>query len=137
MKSILVLTLLMAGITSYAQVTPPEEVSKIFIEKYPKAAKAKWEVKNENHVVSFFDVKQKQATFDATGKWKKTITLLQEEDVPEPILEVILEDYTEYETTGFQFIETEKGASNYLIKLINEDDEKVSLKFKADGTLIE
>jgi len=125
----------------------PEKVTKSFQKKYPVHSEASWDDLGDVFVVTFYDKDDilREATFDLEGVWKETITIYDEEDMPQVIAGFIKKKYGEnVEVYEVAFSEKPEGAFYFVgigIEGDSDDEEEMesesyTLTFDAKGKFL-
>lgn len=114
----------------------PQNIAEAFAQKYPKAEDVSWEGLDDVYIASFLaNDYYCDAFFDKAGNWVETATIIDEVDVPKPVITAVKSKYQglEYFTSMvrserpdgvFYFLGFEKGYDYITLTL---DDKGVIL----------
>ena len=136
-KQSLILILLFAVGTTFAQTKVPTAVKEAFAKAYPKATEVKWDkenkneyeanCKNENVVMSL--------VYNAKGELLETETEIPVTDFPTKVIEHIHKLYPTAIITGGDKIVTNIGVVSYEADL-TIGKKKIEKQFAADGSFV-
>jgi hypothetical protein len=127
---ILIVVLSMISFSAFSQKNPPENVKKELYKKYATAQSIKWdnEEKNEWEAEFTMEGKKMSASFDNSGKWLESETVINEKELPASVEITLNKDFTGYKKgeTSLEVIFDNKG--NILKKTIIKDEDEKSEK---------
>lgn len=116
---------------------PDEAVTRAFEEKYPGITPRDWERKNGYIVAEFMENQvEKEAWFDATGKWLMTESDIRFESLPEAVRTAFNgSEYAQWKVDDVDQLEREGMATIYVIE-VESGKQEIDLYYAADGTLV-
>lgn len=116
----------------------PEAVQMAFQKKYPGENDPDWEQDDHGYWESHFkqNGEKYRADFDADGTWVETENDIKNEELPEVILKIIDEEYSEYEITEIEHVDNAKKGEFYDVEFKQKGKNK-DVMFRKDGTVIE
>lgn len=116
---------------------PDEAVTRAFEEKYPGITPWGWERKNGYVVAEFKENNvEKEAWFDAAGKWLMTESDIRFEDLPQAVITAFgAGEYAQWKIDDVDQLEREGMATVYVIEVENGKLE-FDLYYAEDGTLV-
>jgi len=114
----------------------PDAVLEAFETKYPDAGKVTWKIKNDAYQAQFNYESKRLAYFANDGKWLKTATMIDEMDLPENVVEYVMDNYDTADFTQLQYVINNKDQSYYLV-IFELDGEKIKLKFDDEGEILQ
>lgn len=117
--------------------TVPEVVKTAFQKKYPGENDPDWEKDDHGYWESHFkkDGEKYRADFNADGTWVETENDVKKKELPEVILEIIERDYSEYEITEVEHVESATKGEFFDVEFKQKGKNK-DVMFKPDGTII-
>lgn len=125
-----------------AEGNPPDEVLYALSIKYPDAKASKWSW-NSKYVeyIGYFnkDGKVKEVHINGYGKWTKTITYLNKQDLPKEIATTFQNEISDNDVVSEVFIENSKDwGKQYKIRCIqnNSNVEENEFTFSSDFKLV-
>ena len=135
-KSIIVITLIMVSLVSFAQKTKeqnvPQVVKNALLQKFPKAKEVKWDKEGKNFEASFdLNTVDNSVVFTPDGKIIETEVQIEVSQLPENALHYLKEHYKNQKVTEAAKITTEKGTLLYEAEIKGKD-----LFFDKDGNFI-
>ncbi len=72
----------------------PQNIAEAFAQKYPKAEDVSWEELDDVYIASFLaNDYYCDAFFDKSGNWTETSTIIDEADVPKPVVAAVKSKY--------------------------------------------
>lgn len=100
----------------------PANVEKALKAKYPSTEYVDW-MTGDNYIANFWigDL-YLEATFDKTGKWLETSTVLEEADLPSVISEGITKSLGEHYITYIVKMDKNDGSSTYIVDVSTNDN---------------
>jgi Protein of unknown function (DUF2874). len=104
---ILFVAISMISVSAFSQKNPPENIKKEFIKKYAIAQSVKWdsEGKNEWEAEFIMDSKKMSASFDNSGKWIESETVITEKELPASVVSTLNKDYQGYKKGHIEIFE--------------------------------
>lgn len=116
---------------------PDEAVTRAFEEKYPGITPWDWERKNGYIVAEFMENNvEKEAWFDATGKWLMTESDIRFESLPEAVKTAFNgSEYAQWKIDDVDQLEREGMATVYVIE-VESGKQEIDLYYAEDGTLV-
>ncbi|MFN6943585.1 MAG: hypothetical protein ACK4ND_01455 [Cytophagaceae bacterium] len=143
MKKFVLLFLMSLSVSAYAQKalkSVPKEVSESFSVNYPDVVVEKWffKRKNKQYVAKFqindFDY---QAYFTDAGIWTKTERTIKRSDAPQDVWFSFRRcDYASWEVFAVKEYQTPRYEFLYVVDVIRQGYQDVSLYFLPDGTFL-
>jgi len=113
----------------------PNEIRDSFKGKFKGAKKTEWTIKEDRYKVTFeLDGSEMFAYLDRHGDWMKSFTKLEQEQLPEQVLNYLDSEYPAYQLTKIYQKNTPYGKS-YTIA-VKGDQEYVWLEFDENGVLL-
>ncbi len=113
----------------------PANVEKALKAKYPSTEYVDWMV-GDNYVANFWVGElYLEATFDKTGKWLETSTVLEEANLPSIILDGITKSLGEHYITYIVKIDKNDGSSVYIVDA-STDDNSFQVTTDAKGNVL-
>ncbi len=110
MKNLVILVMVFAFIyvPAFSQKNPTEIVKKEFTKKYAAAQSVKWdsEEKNEWEAEFTMDGKKMSASFDNSGKWIESETVITEKELPASVVSTLNKDFQGYKKGHIQIFES-------------------------------
>lgn len=106
--AILIFAFSMISASAFSQKNPPENVKKEFTKKYASAQSVKWdsEEKNEWEAEFTLDSKKMSASFDNSGKWIESETVISEKDLPVKVSETLNKDFQGYKKSHIELFDS-------------------------------
>ena len=100
----------------------PQSIRQTFKAKYPDANVKSWEKKNETYIGKFrWNKKKYEVTFDANGKWIKTVRALKWEEVPESVKIAYNKSmYTQWRKDNITQVDSSSGSIVYILEIDNQ-----------------
>ena len=116
----------------------PQSVMATFQKLYPKALEVSWD-NYENEFIAYFENEgnYSEATFHATGKWLETNTSLEEDQLPETIMDYIVQNFENEVEYYFNLTFTERPNEVRYYVSFSTENSKVYLIFDGEGTILE
>jgi hypothetical protein len=109
MKPIVILVAVFAfvSITAFSQKNPPEVVKKVFTIKYAAAQSVKWDSEEENEWEAEFimDGKKMSSSFDNSGKWIESETVITEKELPASVVITLNKNFEGYKKRYIEIFE--------------------------------
>ena len=141
MKNVIFLSLLALTVTVQAcaqaskSVQVPEAAKTAFNQKFPNAKKVKWELEQEGEYEAEFrlDGQEYSAIFTANGEWKETEHEIQRSEIPQGILAILDQHFTDYKIEEAELAETASGNAYEFEIEVGEQD--LEVKIDAQGHL--
>lgn len=100
----------------------PANVQKALKAKYPSTEYVDWII-DDNYIANFWQGDlYLEATFDKTGKWLVTSTILEETNLPKVVLESMNQALGEHYITYVIKIDKNDGSSSFIIDASNDDN---------------
>lgn len=135
-KSIIVITLIMVSLVSFAQKTEeqnvPQVVKNALLQKFPKAKEVKWDKEENNYEASFKNNKvDNSILFNANGKIIETEIAITVSQLPKKALQYLNDNYKNQKVKEAAKIVTEKGTVIYEAEIKGKD-----LLFDENGNYI-
>ena len=135
-KSIIVITLIMVSLVSFAQKTKeqnvPQVVKNALLQKFPKAKEVKWDKEENNYEASFKNNKvDNSILFNANGKIIETEIAITVSQLPKKALQYLNDNYKNQKVKEAAKIVTEKGTVIYEAEIKGKD-----LLFDENGNYI-
>lgn len=129
------MALLCAVTTSFAQSKTPKAVTSAFNLKFPNATKVKWDKENAHEYEASFDWKgvSYSANFSDKGEWLETESTITLNQLPPKVLAAFNTSYPKAVVKVVAKIETSKGLTQYEVE-IKQGDKEIELFFTEDGT---
>lgn len=117
--------------------TVPEAVKTAFQKKYPGENDPDWEKDDHGYWESHFkkDGEKYRADFNADGTWVETENDVKKKELPEVILNIIERDYSEYEITEVEHVQSATKGEFFDVEFKQKGKNK-DVMFKPDGTII-
>ena len=117
--------------------TVPVVVKTAFQKKYPGENDPDWEKDDHGYWESHFkkDGEKYRADFNADGTWVETENDVKKKALPEVILEIIERDYSDYEITEVEHVESATKGEFFDVEFKQKGKTK-DVMFKPDGTII-
>ncbi len=110
MKNLVILVVVFAfiSVSAFSQKNPPEIVKKDFTKKYATAQSVKWdsEEKNEWEAEFTMDGKKMSASFDNSGKWIESETVIAEKELPSSVVSTLVKDFQGYKKGHIEIFES-------------------------------
>jgi hypothetical protein len=110
MKNLVILVMVFAFISvpAFSQKNPTEIVKKEFIKKFATAQSVKWdsEEKNEWEAEFTLDGKKMSASFDNSGKWIESETVITEKELPASVVGTLNKDFQGYKKGHIEIFES-------------------------------
>jgi hypothetical protein len=105
---ILIVVLSMISFSAFSQKNPPENVKKELYKKYATAQSIKWdnEEKNEWEAEFTMEGKKMSASFDNSGKWLESETVINEKELPASVEITLNKDFTGYKKGHIEIFES-------------------------------
>lgn len=112
------LALIYAYATSFAQGKAPKSVIKAFNQKFPNAAKVKWDKENAHEYEASFEWKGQKlsANFNDTGEWLETESLITFIQLSEKIKTAFKAAHKGSIIKAAAKIETSKGTTKFEVE---------------------
>jgi hypothetical protein len=109
MKNFLVLlaVLSLISFSACSQKNPPENVKKVFAQKFVAAKSVKWDSEKSNEWEAEFKLngKEMSACFDNAGKWLETESEISLKELPASVTNTLKNDFQGYKTDEMSTIE--------------------------------
>ncbi|WP_405198722.1 PepSY-like domain-containing protein [Christiangramia sp. LLG6405-1] len=117
--------------------TVPDAVKTAFQKKYPGENDPDWEKDDHGYWESHFkkDGEKYRADFNADGTWVETENDVKKKELPEVILNIIERDYSEYEITEVEHVQSATKGEFFDVEFKQKGKNK-DVMFKPDGTII-
>jgi hypothetical protein len=105
---ILIIAFSMFSASAFSQKNPPENVKKEFTKKYTSAQSVKWdsEEKNEWEAEFKMDGKNMSASFDNSGKWIESETVITEKELPASVVSTLNKNFQGYKKGHIEIFES-------------------------------
>jgi hypothetical protein len=105
---ILIATLSFLSVSAFSQKNPPENVKKELYKKYATAQSIKWdnEEKNEWEAEFTMEGKKMSASFDNSGKWLESETVINEKELPSSVEITLNKDFAGYKKGHIEIFES-------------------------------
>jgi len=112
----------------------PEAVVLTFQKKYPGENDPDWEMDEHGYWESHFkiDGEKYRADFNSNGSWVETENDIKSENLPEAILKVIKEKYSDEEITEVEHVTSAKKGEFYDVEFKQKGKNK-DVEFREDG----
>ncbi|SDS39659.1 PepSY-like domain-containing protein [Christiangramia echinicola] len=116
----------------------PEAVKMAFQTKYPGENDPDWEQDEHGYWESHFkqDGEKYRADFNADGTWVETENDIKKKNLPDAIKKVIEEQYSDYEITEVEHVQSAKKGEFYDVEFKQKGKNK-DVMFREDGSIIE
>jgi hypothetical protein len=138
MKNALIITVLFLGINfiGCSQKNVPENVKKVFAEKFSTAKSVKWDSEMENEWEAEFKMNGKEmtATFDGSGKWLETEASVSMKDLPVAVANTIKNEFKDFKTGEVSTVENAE-IKGFEIALKNKET-KLSVIIDSEGKVL-
>lgn len=136
--------LLVVGVVAANGIDVPKKITTTFKAKYPTAEEVIWSMADDIYTAEFvLDGYDAIETFEKNGNWIKTVTELEEDYLPQVILNYLEETYDDRSINYASKVEDKSGVTFMLVLEVttyDDNDEEVTkgvnLKFDEDGKLI-
>ncbi|APG59562.1 PepSY-like domain-containing protein [Christiangramia salexigens] len=115
----------------------PEAVQSAFIKKYPGETDPDWEQDDHGYWESHFkiDGEKYRADFNADGSWVETENDIKKENLPDAIKKKIEEEYSDYEITEVERVESAKKGIFFDVEF-KQEGKNMDVEFREDGSVI-
>ena len=112
-----------------SQTKVPEAVKTAFNKKFPTVKKVDWGKEGKTEWEAEFELNEKDmsANFDLQGNWKETETDLEEDAVPDMIMNVLKAKFPGYKVKEAAFTETPKFSAYEIIIKKGESKKEVTI----------
>ena len=143
MKSliILLLTVFFMNHAAIAQKLTTEQVPAAvvssFVGKFPGVSKVTWEKELETEYEANFKVNgmETSASFDPSGKWIETETMIKTASLPAPVQSAITKDFAGYKINEASKVESMANGSCFEAE-IEKGEETYDVLYKPDGKMV-
>ena len=142
MKKIFLMLLLAASmsISAFAQKISadkvPSSVSSTFKGKFSNATKINWEMEKAEYEANFtLKGEEVSATFDKTGKWLETETVIKISALPTAIQQALKKDFANFKVNEASKIESVKNGNSFEAE-VEKGEETFDVLFAPDGKVI-
>ncbi len=115
----------------------PQVVKAAFMEQFPKAEHAKWEMESKTE----YEVNFKQggnelsASYGTDGTWMETEHAIKADALPEAVRKAIAAGYADHKAKGIDVAESPKGTV-YEVDM-EKGEQSIEVVFAADGKVLE
>ncbi len=116
-------------VLSAQEMDVPQKVLESFSAQCSSSDDVIWTFNGENFVAEHYDEFEKVSYFNTEGQWLKTITYTMEDDLEKRILNLLSDKYENYYVESIQTTELSEGLIFHEIILMDDDDEKIILRF--------
>jgi hypothetical protein len=110
MKNIFILSVVFAFLSAaaFSQKNPSEIIKKEFAKKYPSAQSVKWDSEEANEWEAEFSLNNKKmsASFDNTGKWIESETVISEKELPAAVVTTLNKDFQGFKKGPVEIFES-------------------------------
>lgn len=138
MKNFLILIALFSTIffSACSQKNPPENVSKVFSQKFADAKSVKWDSEEANEWEAEFKIngQEMSACFDNAGKWLETEGEVSTKDLPSAVTNTLKNEFPGFKAGEASTIENPE-MKGFEIALKNKGEE-ITVIISADGTVL-
>jgi hypothetical protein len=97
MKNIFILVFVfsLGSVPAFSQKNAPENVKSEFARKYPAALSVKWNSEEADEWEAEFRMNDKKmsASFEPTGKWIESETIISEKELPDAVVNTLNKDF--------------------------------------------
>ncbi|MES2140875.1 MAG: PepSY-like domain-containing protein [Bacteroidota bacterium] len=123
--------------TSFAQSKTPTVVTTAFNQKFPNAAKVKWDKENAHEYEASFEWKAEKlsANYSDTGEWLETESPIAFNLLPEKVQSAFNSAHKEATVKALAKIETSKGITKFEVEF-KQGVKTIELFYTTDGTEI-
>ena len=142
MKKIIVLLLAFLGFAfmGHSQTIPvekiPAPVKEAFAKKFPAATDVRYEMENKDYEVTFKDKGVgMSASFNSSGEWLETKTIMIESDLPKKVLTSAATNFVGFMITEVTKVESPDKVVNYEMYL-KKNKEGYEVKFTPKGVIL-
>ncbi|HPQ20809.1 MAG TPA: PepSY-like domain-containing protein [Saprospiraceae bacterium] len=106
-----------------------EKVKTAFSTKFPDAQKIKWQLEDETEWEAEFKMNGREysANFDTEGNWKETEYEIKNSELPSNIRNILDKNFTDYEISDGEVVETSSGKSYELKLEVGEEELDVTI----------
>ncbi|MBT32833.1 MAG: hypothetical protein CMO01_24505 [Thalassobius sp.] len=114
----------------------PEEVLAAFNAKFKDYKKLKWEKENEEEWEAEFvmDEKEYSANFLTNGDWKETEYEIKGSDLPDKILYILNENFSDYKIKECEIVLSNEGTSYEMEIKTNKEEFEILIDSKGNLT---
>lgn len=114
----------------------PEPVKAAFMEQFPKAEHARWEMEDKkDYEVDFRQAGGKwSAKYAGDGQWLETEHALKPEELPAPVRAAIAAGYADHTLEASELVESPQGTT-YEVDL-EKGEHSVEVVFSANGNVL-
>ena len=105
---ILVIVFFVISLSAFSQKRVPENVKKEFAAKYTSAQSVKWDSEETDEWEAEFNLngKKMSASFDNSGRWIETETVISEKELPEVVVNTLKKDFQGYKKGPIEIYES-------------------------------
>jgi flagellar motor switch/type III secretory pathway protein FliN len=137
--SVLIVIIAMASFTACKQTEKnvPLEVRTTFSEKFPEAAKVKWDKENATEWEAEFNLNgvEYSANFDESGTWLETEYKISSEELPEAVIATLDIEFGDYSVDLAEVSETQMGKVFELT--LKNGKEEMEISTDMDGKVLQ
>tara|TARA_B110000503_G_C7154339_1_gene416629 strand:+ start:597 stop:1055 length:459 start_codon:yes stop_codon:yes gene_type:complete len=114
----------------------PKNIESAFKKQYPSAMDTEWTSYLNSYEIVFSEKDiYKTAILDIAGNWIKTISQVDAENIPQPVMTYVTNKFGDAAFDSAEFIET-KTLKYYNITVIDEEGETSYLTLDATGKIV-
>ncbi|MDH3710619.1 MAG: hypothetical protein OER04_12055 [Cyclobacteriaceae bacterium] len=113
----------------------PEDIKAAFFERYQRALQVQWIIKDDRYKINFVQEGNDMfAYLDRRGNWIKSFTKIDQQTLPEAVVQYLTSHYEGYELTKCYMKDTPMGSSITLA--VKKNGNYVWLEFDPNGDIL-